>query len=345
MATVRHLGLLPNVCFPFREREQLKWRQTFLEAEPIDLGVAPDNAYLKLTKAQATFIYWRVKEWEVSWGWDAKAISNSIAINFGESTETVTFDFSYAQGSFSQVFRANHLTAFDLSSGLFQENNLPCRIWDGGIPRGGFQAVGGNFEISSFYTSDFDPGFTFGGTRTIGDPTNSMTNAVGLGGLFSFLDQEQGLEVDEGWVPDDRGLLYWPYTVDVSIMISDITTDDGILFAEDSFFGPNGLENDGQIVEGTLPPIRGTLTTHPRGSALAAPPSPYSVDLLLNDTIIEMPLFDATDPSPRTETRFNVDGFTGVTIKPHSYWPYDPNDGLGPIYDSETGEQLRAFPA
>jgi hypothetical protein len=26
------------------------------------------------------------------------------------------------------------------------------------------------------------------------------------------------------------------------------------------------------------------------------------------------------------------------------YWPYDPNDGLGPIYDSETGEQLRPFP-
>ena len=27
------------------------------------------------------------------------------------------------------------------------------------------------------------------------------------------------------------------------------------------------------------------------------------------------------------------------------YWPYDPNDGLGPIYDSTTGEQLRPFPA
>jgi len=26
------------------------------------------------------------------------------------------------------------------------------------------------------------------------------------------------------------------------------------------------------------------------------------------------------------------------------YWPYDPNDGLGPIYDSVTGQQLRAFP-
>jgi hypothetical protein len=27
------------------------------------------------------------------------------------------------------------------------------------------------------------------------------------------------------------------------------------------------------------------------------------------------------------------------------YWPYDPGDGDGPIYDSATGEQLRGFPS
>lgn len=34
-----------------------------------------------------------------------------------------------------------------------------------------------------------------------------------------------------------------------------------------------------------------------------------------------------------------------VTITPNSYWPYDPNDGLGPIYNSTTGTQLRPFPS
>jgi hypothetical protein len=34
-----------------------------------------------------------------------------------------------------------------------------------------------------------------------------------------------------------------------------------------------------------------------------------------------------------------------ATVSPSEYWPYDPNDGLGPIYDSTTGEQLRPFPA
>lgn len=29
---------------------------------------------------------------------------------------------------------------------------------------------------------------------------------------------------------------------------------------------------------------------------------------------------------------------------PAEYWPYDPNDGGGPIYDSTTGAQLRSFP-
>lgn len=32
------------------------------------------------------------------------------------------------------------------------------------------------------------------------------------------------------------------------------------------------------------------------------------------------------------------------TIEAEEYWPYDPNDGGGPIYDSTTGAQLRAFP-
>ena len=47
--------------------------------------------------------------------------------------------------------------------------------------------------------------------------------------------------------------------------------------------------------------------------------------------------------------RYNVPNFYGynlqLDISPSEYWPYDPGDGLGPIYDSTTGEQLRPFPA
>ena len=34
-----------------------------------------------------------------------------------------------------------------------------------------------------------------------------------------------------------------------------------------------------------------------------------------------------------------------ATLTATKYWPYDPNDGLGPIYDSTTGAQLRGFPS
>jgi hypothetical protein len=34
-----------------------------------------------------------------------------------------------------------------------------------------------------------------------------------------------------------------------------------------------------------------------------------------------------------------------VDFSAQEYWPYDPEDGLGPIYDSATGAQLRDFPA
>jgi hypothetical protein len=34
-----------------------------------------------------------------------------------------------------------------------------------------------------------------------------------------------------------------------------------------------------------------------------------------------------------------------LKLEPLEFWPYDPDDSLGPIYDSQTGAQLRAFPA
>ena len=33
-----------------------------------------------------------------------------------------------------------------------------------------------------------------------------------------------------------------------------------------------------------------------------------------------------------------------MSITAEEYWPYDPGDGLGPIYNSTTGAQLRGFP-
>jgi len=38
---------------------------------------------------------------------------------------------------------------------------------------------------------------------------------------------------------------------------------------------------------------------------------------------------------------FTIDN---LLIEPIEFWEYDPSDGGGPIYDKDTGKQLRAFP-
>jgi hypothetical protein len=44
---------------------------------------------------------------------------------------------------------------------------------------------------------------------------------------------------------------------------------------------------------------------------------------------------------------FITDGVAAasVIVSVEEFWPYDPGDGGGPIYDSATGAQLRAFPS
>jgi hypothetical protein len=42
--------------------------------------------------------------------------------------------------------------------------------------------------------------------------------------------------------------------------------------------------------------------------------------------------------------RVGGEGSASMSIAAEEYWPYDPGDGGGPIYDSTTGAQLRPFP-
>jgi hypothetical protein len=49
--------------------------------------------------------------------------------------------------------------------------------------------------------------------------------------------------------------------------------------------------------------------------------------------------------SRTTLSEGTTETISNLVIEPAEFWPYDPDDGLGPIYDSQTGAQLRAFPA
>jgi hypothetical protein len=56
--------------------------------------------------------------------------------------------------------------------------------------------------------------------------------------------------------------------------------------------------------------------------------------------VIENEVAYPDDPYPRATATFD-----SLVWNATEYWPYDPGDGLGPIYDSATGAQLRPFPA
>ena len=48
--------------------------------------------------------------------------------------------------------------------------------------------------------------------------------------------------------------------------------------------------------------------------------------------------------APEDDTLYDLTNMD-ATLTATEYWPYDPGDGKGPIYDSATGEQLRGFPS
>jgi hypothetical protein len=321
MATVRHLGLIPNFCYP--EQDQVTWKQILIGSEVIELGAAPESAYLKLTKQQVAFFFWRVKEWEVTWGWDNKSISTNVIAGVGGAEPiTQTYEFSYPSASWSKTLISPHML------GALTEKTLVCRSWNGVVPTAFFEF--NEFSITSTETSVFgDPPETFDADYS----RNSIINRIEF---YSSLDipLEGGIyEFDVAWVPNyETGLFYWPFTINFDLEISNISSDN-LLFDEEV-----------EDTSGALPPIRGKLTSNNLGDN-SLPTSPYVAKLYLSgEDFIEIPLFDITEPSPETNTRFNLDGFTGIDIRPKLYWPYDPNDGDGPIYDSATGEQLRPFP-
>lgn len=52
--------------------------------------------------------------------------------------------------------------------------------------------------------------------------------------------------------------------------------------------------------------------------------------------------FDIPLYAARTRAGSGNDLNVLATLEPAEYWPYDPEDGLGPIYDASSGEELRS---
>jgi hypothetical protein len=76
----------------------------------------------------------------------------------------------------------------------------------------------------------------------------------------------------------------------------------------------------------------------PNAFQFGASPIKIPVNFLGKTAYIDAFQADPPDPQP-------INYFTPIyELTADEYWPYDPGDGGGPIYDTVTGAQLRAFP-
>lgn len=336
MATVSsYLGLFPNECETFPLVDELRWSISGEGNSPSDLGIAPTDAYLPLTKERAVFAFWRVKKWEIIYEIGPVNINNLVTFNIDVNAEENNIiltetNFSFPQTTVSRIVDSPHLFINDT------EKNLVCRSFNP-FPANSFTDTI-DIAINSSNTLTFpvgggDPEFN-DNSRNTAQESLAIQNPSFLAGVEFFINFDVGKK---------DGLFYWPFTIDLFLEIGSANTDGNIFDETAEVFYQNDPNSS---FTGTLPPIVGYLTTVPRGSNPSGTLTTYKarIEFQNENDFIELDLFDITPPSPLSNTKFNIDGFNGITIKPKEYWEYDPNDGGGPIYDSTTGQQLRPFP-
>jgi len=336
MASISHLGFLPNECV-YPTQEQANWYREQFGISPLDLGEAPEQAYLKIPIKDVVKIFWRVREWELIIPMGSSNIIGTVTINDTEGNflGTESASVSYPDSTIQELIESVGASPI---IPIEEEKDLVCRVF-GNFMRFVYRP---SIEVTSDVIFTSDDGEEF--------PSGGITNvevAVGAGGGFSG-GIELGFSFDTIWkgTGSDR-TLWWPVILNFGFSIP----NQGLVFESD-WDGTGDNPFEGQ--SGHIPPIRGYLTTLPipENFVFSVYPeegeepilSPYILEIHVPDSsVIEVPLYDVTPKSGISQTKFNIENFGNITLKPKSYFPYDPNDGGGPIYDSETGERLRSF--
>ena len=315
MATVRHLGLVPNLCETFPLVEELNWRFIPFIGQTEELGKASPDAYLAMTKEQVVFSFWRVKLWEIVYSFGPVNISNTttLTFSFGDGL------FSTSNYSFSVPFTEVAITALSRTPIPISERSLVCTSFVEGFN----SALPVNSDVdlnelplsvSSYETETYSDG-SF--TETYDRSRNSVPKQFRINSFSA--GQEVGFwEFDRGQVGDSY---YYPFVVSLNIEISS-NGSDGFLFDESEEVNPA----EGETLTGTLPRIAARLTTFPLPNQ-SGPLTEHKVSFQFSSEsdVIELPLYDIeTELTPLTNTGFNLDGFSGITIRPKEYWPYNP---------------------
>lgn len=307
MSTVRHLGFFP--------RRFEMWPSADLTDNGLLSGLYPE-IWMPLPMAMA--MYWRVKKWRFSFS------AAWAEINSGDAT------FSYSAQRDFTVGQASILT---------QEQQR-----DDGPP----VVVGGFTDKENILSAEL--GKNVGETKLVCGVDPAVYNVL--------IPQDYGDPIVEEVVSDHH--------FKCSIK-ADLVWATGGTFAGTSGTNINAdiywpwigrpavfyRTNPGTGLIEMLPTIQFEASTV-RWTAIRA--YPWTVpgnNLPLSGTYGTMSykLLDETFTAPlyATNNRSHLGNFSNflnatVTLEAIEYWPYDPEDGGGPIYDKDTGSQLRAFP-
>lgn len=330
MSSISSLGIVPNLCETFPLVQELNWRFNPFSGPIEDLGGAPSGAYLAMTKEQVVFSFWRVKFWDIVYSFGPINISNTVTFSIGgEAFSNSVFSFSVP---FTEVVRPA------TSRTIISEKSLVCTsfvgLFNSALPTDTDVALNElPLSVSSSETETYVDG-SF--TETYDRSRSAVPSQFDINS-FSAGQEVGNWEFDLGQVGD---LYYYPFVVSLNMEISNDNSD-GLLFSESSEANPA----EGESFTGTLPRIAARLTTFPLPNQ-SGPLTEHKVRFQFSSEsdVIELPLYDIeTELTPLTNTGFNLDGFSGITIRPREYWTYDLGDGNGPIYDATTGVQLREF--
>jgi hypothetical protein len=306
MATVRHLGLFSKI---FERCPAYNLSESALQS-----GLYPE---IWMPPDFALAMYWRVKKWRfnysIQWGEvnaaDA-AFNWSVSREFTVGQENIlaqTQDIIFGDPNIAgPIYNTIDIVSPELDASV-DELKLICGV-----------------DPAEYETVEF-PDF--------GDPI--IVNNVSYN-HFSCAARVESIKASSGTFSPNSGTnaearIYWPWLNSPPAYIR--TNDDGrieilptIQFEATTFRWTRirafnwTVPSSGTVALGSY----GTFSYNLLGESFSAPIYAYN-------------------------SRSHVEGFSNTlsvnaSLEAIEYWPYDPNDGLGPIYDSTTGEQLRPFP-
>jgi hypothetical protein len=338
MATVRHLGLFP-FCVkelaedgqPFEVWDGVTLFETTIDGEEGPSFPSKSSSKLitvygnkteynfGLTLHELMLIYWRVSKYKIT-------IDGDFEVSLPSLTHTVTktqCGYSVTATATADASSASLLLPFSDEASSFSENESGKVCYE-------------QFFLN-IINSDGDDSFddNVQNNSAQSPPPGCFTSAKAV----AYQRVDAGITVSVGFDPFS------------DVQVISVKQQDGtFIYYPNSFFGAGSSASTlTEKSEGDGANMQRERKSNRVSTSFGPVPSGANVTLTIGfpwgDKDFTLPLYRFLIFTGETADTA-LPSIADLSVKlSFEYWPYDPNDGLGPIYDSATGEQLRPFPA